>query len=100
MCFHECEGNRLYSVLEHRIELEDPTPFNVNTRPIPPAIPPGMCEEVHSHIAELLSAGAIEESPFISNFILVQKEENCTRVHCFQEVKYSHWQRYMYLQPS
>ena len=65
-------------ITEHRIELDDPTPFKEKTRPIPP----GMYEELRSHIAELLSAGVIRESksPFSSNIVLVRKKDRSLRL--------------------
>ena len=60
-------------VIEHRIELEDETPFKDKQRPIPP----GMYEELRSHLAELLSAGVIKksQSPFSSNIVLARKKD-------------------------
>ena len=45
-------------VIEHRIDLEDETPFRDKPRPVPP----GMLKELRSHLMELLSAGIIRES--------------------------------------
>ena len=65
-------------VVEHHIDLTDETPFKDKTRPIPP----GMYEEVRSHIAELLSAGVIQESqsPYSSNIVLVRKKDGSLRL--------------------
>ena len=66
------------NITEHRIELLDETPFKEKLRPIPP----GMYDELRSHIAELLSAGVIEtsNSPFSSNIVLVRKKDNSLRM--------------------
>ena len=55
-------------IIEHRIELEDETPFKDKQRPIPP----GAYDELKSHLAELFSAGVIQESqsPYSSNIAL------------------------------
>ena len=65
-------------VVTHRIELEDNTPFKDRSRPIPP----GSFDEVRKHIAELLSAGVIQESksPFSSNMVLVRKKDGSLRL--------------------
>ena len=63
---------------EFRIEMSDSTPFKEKIRPCPP----GMYDELKSHIAELLSAGIIEESnsPFSSNVVLVRKKDQSLRM--------------------
>jgi hypothetical protein len=65
-------------IMEHRIELEDDTPFKQKERPIPP----GMYDKLRSHIAELREAGVIQESksPFSSNIILVRQKDNSLRL--------------------
>ena len=65
-------------LLEHHIEMDDPTPFKEKCRPIPP----GMYAELKDHLAELLSAGVIKESksPFSSNIVLVRKQDGSLRV--------------------
>ena len=65
------------NLVEHEIELEDPTPFKQPYR----RIPPGMFEEVREHLKEMLDAGAIREShsPFSSNIVLVRKKDNSLR---------------------
>lgn len=65
------------SVVEHKIELSDPTPFKEPYR----RIPPGMFEEVREHIKEMLKAGAIRpsHSPFSSNIVLVRKKDGSLR---------------------
>ena len=65
-------------VITHRIELDDETPFKDKFRPIPP----GSFDEVRNHIAELLSAGVIQESksPFSSNMVLVRKKDGSLRL--------------------
>lgn len=65
-------------VVEHRIDLYDDTPFKEKIRPIPP----GMYEELKSHIAELISAGVIRKSnsPYSSNIVLVRKSDGNLRL--------------------
>ena len=67
-------------VVEHRIDLEDETPFREKPRPVPP----GMYDELRAYLAELLSAGVIQESksPWSSNIVLVRKKDN-TLPLCF-----------------
>lgn len=62
---------------EHRIELEDDTPFKEPYRKIPPAL----YEEVRQHIREMLDANIIRESnsPFSSNVVLVRKPSGALR---------------------
>lgn len=65
------------NLVEHGIELSDPTPFKEPYR----RIPPGMYTEVREHLKEMLEAGAIREShsPFSSNVVLVRKKDNSLR---------------------
>ena len=65
------------NLVEHEINLNDPTPFKDPYRRIPPA----MFEEVRQHLKEMLDAGAIRESqsPYSSNVVLVRKKDNSLR---------------------
>ena len=65
------------NLVEHEINLDDPTPFKDPYRRIPPA----MFEEVRQHLKEMLDAGAIRESqsPYSSNVVLVRKKDNSLR---------------------
>lgn len=65
------------NLVEHEIQLTDPTPFKEPYR----RIPPGMFEEVREHLQDMLAAGAIRESksPFSSNIVLVRKKDNSLR---------------------
>ncbi|MCG8094292.1 MAG: DDE-type integrase/transposase/recombinase [Candidatus Thiodiazotropha endolucinida] len=65
------------NLVEHEINLSDPTPFKDPYRRIPPA----MFEEVRQHLKEMLDAGAIRnsQSPFSSNIVLVRKKDNSLR---------------------
>lgn len=64
-------------LIEHDINLSDPTPFKDTYR----RIPPGMFEEVREHLRDMDSAGAIRESksPFSSNVVLVRKKDGSLR---------------------
>ena len=66
------------NVITHKIEMLDSTPFKQKFRPIPP----GSYDEVKSHLAELLSAGVIQDSssPYCSNIVLVRKRDNSLRL--------------------
>ena len=66
-------------VVEHRIELDDPTPFKDKAR----HIPPGAYDELKSHLAELLESGVIRESksPFSANIVILHKRDGTLR-HC------------------
>ena len=59
-------------ITEYHIDMTDETPFKQKLRPIPP----GVYDELRSHINELLSAGVISKSksPFSSNIVLVRKK--------------------------
>lgn len=65
------------NLVEHEINLSDPTPFKDPYR----RIPPGMFEEVREHLKDMIDAGAIRESksPFSSNVVLVRKKDNSLR---------------------
>ena len=84
-------------VIEHQIELTDPTPFKEKLRPIPPS----MYEEVRNHISELLSAGVIKESksPFSSVPVLVRKKDNSLRLCIDYRKLNSHTKRDNYTIP-
>ena len=64
-------------LVEHKIVLEDPTPFKEPYRRIPPA----MFEEVRQHIKEMLDAGVIRESEslYSSNIVLIRKPNGALR---------------------
>ena len=66
------------NVTTHKIEMVDDTPVKEKVRPIPP----GMYDEIRSHIAELLSAGVIRESksPFSANMVCVRKKDGSLRL--------------------
>ena len=57
------------SIIKHSIKLTNPTPFKECYR----HIPPGMYEEVKTHIQEMLDVGAIQpsSSPWASAVVLV-----------------------------
>ena len=61
------------SAVKHRIELVDEQPFKQRYR----HIPPGMFEEVRTHLQQLLSAGVIlnSHSPLASNVVLARKKD-------------------------
>ena len=61
------------SIVKHSIKVNDPTPFKEHYQ----HIPPGMYEEVKTHIQEMLDVGAIRpsNSPWASAVILVWKQE-------------------------
>ena len=66
------------SVIKHRIDLEDETPFKEKPRPIPQ----GMFQEVKEHIDQLLDLGIIEPStsPWSSNVVLAKKKDGSLRL--------------------
>ena len=65
------------NLVEHEINLNDPTPFKDPYRRIPPAL----FEEVRQHLKEMLDAEAIRESqsPYSSKVVLVRKKDNSLR---------------------
>ena len=64
--------------VQHKIHLDDNTPFKQRHR----RIPPSMIEEVRNHIQQLLAAGIIRrsESPWTSNVVLVRKKSGELRM--------------------
>lgn len=64
--------------VEHRIELNDESPFKQRFR----RIPPSMLDEVREHLEQQLSAGIIRRShsPFSSNVVLVRKKDGQLRI--------------------
>jgi len=68
----------LSSLVKHRIELNDNTPFKQRYRKMPPA----MYSEVQHHIQQLLDANIIRDSqsPWASNIVLVRKKDSSLRV--------------------
>ena len=66
------------SLVKHRIDLTDNTPFKQRHR----RIPPSMLDEVRSHLQQLLSAGIIQRShsPWSSNVVLVRKKDGKLRM--------------------
>ena len=66
------------SLVKHRIDLTDETPFKQRHR----RIPPSMLEEVRNHLQQLLSAGIIRRShsPWSSNVVLVRKKDGKLRM--------------------
>jgi hypothetical protein len=66
------------NVITHKIEQFDDNPVREKVRPMPP----GMYDEVRSHIAELLSAGVIRESssPYSANMVFVRKKDGSLRL--------------------
>ena len=61
------------SIIKHSIKLTNPTPFKEHYR----LIPPGMYEEVKTHIQEMPDVGAIQpsSSPEASAMVLVRKKD-------------------------
>lgn len=66
------------SIVKHRIDLHDDTPFKQRPRRIPPA----MFEEVKDHLRKLLEGGIIKKSksPWSSNVVLCRKKNNELRM--------------------
>ena len=66
------------NIVQHRIEMSDPTPFKQRYRHIPYS----MYQEVKDHLEELLQAGIIEKSnsPFASNMVLVKRLDGTLRL--------------------
>jgi hypothetical protein len=64
-------------LVEHEINLSDPTPSKDPYR----RIPPGMFKEVREHLRDMISARAIRESksPFSSNVLLARKKDGSLR---------------------
>lgn len=62
----------------HPIDMIDETPVREKVRPIPP----GLHDELSSHITELLTAGVIKESksPFSANMVYVRKKDKSLRL--------------------
>ena len=65
------------SIMKHSIKLTDPTPFKESYW----CIPPGMYDEVKTHIQEMLDVGAIwpSSSPWTSAVVLVWKKDGKIR---------------------
>ena len=65
-------------MVRHRIDLHDNTPFKQRYR----RIPPGMYDEVKSHLQELLSADVIRPScsPWSSNVVLAKRKDGRLRL--------------------
>ena len=68
----------LTSMVKHRIDLYDPTPFKQRHRRIPPSLYP----EVRKHLKDLLDADIIRPSfsPWCSNIVLVRKKDKSLRM--------------------
>jgi len=68
----------LTSLVKHRIQLMDETPFKQRHRKIPPAL----FNEVHDHLRQLSDAGIIRksQSPWASNMVLVRKKDQSLRL--------------------
>ena len=68
----------LTSMIKHRIDLYDPTPFKQRHR----RIPPSLYLEVRKHLKDLLDADIIRPSfsPWCSNIVLVRKKEKSHRM--------------------
>ena len=66
------------NVITHQIDMTDETPVKEKARPVPP----GLHDELSSHIAELLTAGVIRESksPFSANMVFVRKKDKSFRL--------------------
>lgn len=64
-------------LVQHKIDLEDETPFKQPYR----RIPPNMLEEVREHVKEMLDSGVIRESNsnYSSNVVLVRKSDGSLR---------------------
>ena len=65
------------SLIKHKIELTDQTPFKEHYQ----HIPPNMYDDVRTHIQEMLDIGAICKlhSPWASTVVLVWKKEDSLR---------------------
>ena len=65
------------SIVEHKINLHDPTPFKERHR----RIPPHLLDEVRQHIKDMLEADVIRpsQSPFASPVVLVRKKDGKLR---------------------
>jgi hypothetical protein len=65
------------TMVKHRINLTDDTPFKQRHR----RIPPSMYEEVRGHLQKLLDTGVIRESdsPYASGVVLVRKKNGKLR---------------------
>jgi transposase InsO family protein len=66
------------TAVHHKVNLADDIPFKQRTR----RIPPGMFDDVRSHLQQLLSAGVIRpsHSPWSSNVVLVKKKDGSLRM--------------------
>lgn len=64
-------------LVQHKIELEDETPFKKPYR----RIPPYMLEEVREYVKEMLDSGVIRESNsnYSSNVVVVRKSDGSLR---------------------
>lgn len=68
----------LTSLVKHRINLSNETPFKQRHR----HIPSGVIEEVRQHLQQLLGCGVIRRScsPWASNMVLVRKKDGTLRI--------------------
>jgi len=66
------------TTVQHRIELDNTTPFKQRHRSVPPA----MIYEVRDHIRQLLACGVIRKShsPWASGVVLVRKKDGSLRM--------------------
>lgn len=62
----------------HEIKLTDEVPFREKTR----RVPPGLYEEIRTHLQDMLACGAIRHSssPWLSNVVIVRKKDGTIRL--------------------